>query len=177
MSGDDREIRDILAECMRRERLGLIRPLWFDWCSFDNEGGPEQWRLRADHLIRILKELGVVVARKGDVEPSPPPTNRVIYRFKLHGREAERMIRKGSGDDWQIVTVEGGVESAKGDSESVKGRVESVEQTFTLQQALINGGLVLMDHPDAKTVPGLGRQLAALNEIYRVGAEAMEPAP
>jgi hypothetical protein len=42
---------------------------------------------------------------------------------------------------------------------------------------MLNGGLVLIDHPDAKTIPGLGRQLAALNEIFRMDAAAMEPAP
>ena len=52
----DRPIRDILAEMMRRERVGLMRPFWADWCRFDNEGGPEQWRLRADHLIRLLMD-------------------------------------------------------------------------------------------------------------------------
>jgi hypothetical protein len=159
-----RDIRDILAECMRRERLGLIRPLWFDWCAFDNEGGPEEWRRRADHLIRTLKELGVAVVHSGtDAGSAPSSSSRVIYRFKIHGRNAERLIRKAAGDDWQVVSIENGV--------------ETVEQTFTIQQAMLNGGLVLIDHPDAKTIPGLGRQLAALNEIFRMDAAAMEPAP
>lgn len=164
MTGEPREIRDILAESMRRERLGLVRPLWLDWCAFDNEGGPEQWRLRADHLMRLLKELGLSIVRTGfDVPSRPSPQSDVIYRFKLHGREAERVIRKAAGDDWQVAVI---------DKDG-----EKVEQTFTIEQASINGGLVLMDHPDMKTIPRLGLQLAALNEIYRVGAEAMEPAP
>jgi hypothetical protein len=44
---------------MRRERLGLVRPLWADWPEADKA----DWLSRADHLIRLFKELGVSVAK------------------------------------------------------------------------------------------------------------------
>jgi|GEM_PF-3244156 len=164
MSDGPRDIRDVVAEAMRHERLGLVRPLWSDWCDFDNEGGPEDWRRRADHLIRLMRQNGISVVRTGtDAAPLTEPNSRVIYRFKLHGRQAERLIRKSRGDDWQVVLIENGT--------------EIVEQTFTVRQALIDGGLVLIDHPDAKSIPRLGRQLAALVQIYHLNATAMEPAP
>ena len=43
---------------MRRERLGLIRPLWEDFAE-DQKG---DWLNRADHLIRTCRELGVLIA-------------------------------------------------------------------------------------------------------------------
>lgn len=43
---------------MRRERLGIIRPLWADF----PEDGKADWLARADHLIRTCKELGVFIA-------------------------------------------------------------------------------------------------------------------
>src|SRR5690606_26079410 len=87
-------IRDVLAEMLRRERLGLIRPLWADWCGFDNEGGPEQWRLRADHLIRLLADEGCTISRRGAANPPmPAPTSPVFWRSPMEGSNAERMLR------------------------------------------------------------------------------------
>lgn len=56
-----RALNDRVAEAMRRERLGaLLSHVWRDF-------SPEEradWLSRADHLIRILKELDVFVAVK-----------------------------------------------------------------------------------------------------------------
>lgn len=159
MSAELRPVRDIVAEAMRRERLELVRPLWGDWY----EEAREPYRQRADHLIRLLADAGIAVVRVPDPQPHmPPPSSPVIWRFKLVGRNAERLVRRANGDLWEIVTVEDGQ--------------ESVEQTFTLQQASINGSLVLIGDPAAKTIPGLGSQLAAVLEIFRLDAAAMEPA-
>ncbi len=161
---EDRPIRDVLAEMMRRERLGLVRPLWQDWQrSADDEC--EHVRRRADHMIRLLEGEGVRLVRVGEPDHVPAPTSHVIYRYAMASRPATRIIRRGREDRWEIVTVE-----------NADGR-ETVEQSFTVGQALLNGGLVLTGDPAARTIPGLGSQLAALNEIYRLDAAAMEPAP
>ena len=55
-----RALNDRVAEAMRRERLGLIRPLWADWPELEKA----DWLNRADHLLRLLNELGVSVAAK-----------------------------------------------------------------------------------------------------------------
>ena len=55
-----RALNDRVAEAMRRERLGLIRPLWADF----PEDQKADWLSRADHLLRSLKDLGVFVAVK-----------------------------------------------------------------------------------------------------------------
>lgn len=55
-----RSLNDRIAEAMRRERLGLIRPLWADF----PEGDKGDWLGRADHLLRLCNELGVFVALK-----------------------------------------------------------------------------------------------------------------
>lgn len=159
MTAEPRPIRDVLAEMMRRERLGLMRPLWHD----ASDAQKEPIRQRADHLLRLLATEGLAVVRVGSPEPTTPaPTSPVIWRFKLVGRNAERMVRRAAGDLWEIVTVENGK--------------EVIEQSFTLQQASVNGGLVLSGDPAAKSIPGLGSQLAAVLEIYRLDAAAMEPA-
>lgn len=52
-----RSVEDRIAEAMRRERLGLIRPLWADW----SEQQKIDWLSRAAHLRRILVELGLKI--------------------------------------------------------------------------------------------------------------------
>lgn len=59
-----RALNDRVAEAMRRERLGLIRPLWHDW----SEDQKADWLSRADHLIRTMKELGVFIAIEQEVK-------------------------------------------------------------------------------------------------------------
>lgn len=154
--GSPREIRDIVAEAMRVERLGFVRPLWRDWDAFAPDE-TERVRLRADHLIRLLAGEGLAIVRAGDPAPAPAPTSAVVWRYYLAGQKVERLVRR-DGDGWQIITVSDGK--------------ETVEQTFTLAAAHVNAGLVLTDDPAARTIAGLGRQLAALTEIYRICAQA-----
>lgn len=149
----DRDIRDILAEWIRRERLGLIRPLWHDAVRID-DAACEQTRRRADFIIRGLASDGVDLVRAG--EPATrTPTSDTIYRYWLVERKAERLIRYAGGA-WEMVLVEDGA--------------ETIEQTFGIHQASCNVGLVLTDAPEARQITGLGRQLAALTEIYRAHA-------
>lgn len=158
MTAEPRPIRDILAEMMRRERLGLMRPLWND--ASDEQKEPI--RQRADHMLRLLASEGLAVVRVGDGEAAvPPPSSPVIWRFKLVGRNAERLVRRAASNLWEIVTIEDGK--------------ETVEQSFSLQQASLNSGLVLIGDPAAKSIPGLGSRLAAVLEIYRLDAATMEP--
>ncbi|RWH31633.1 hypothetical protein [Mesorhizobium sp.] len=147
-----REVRDILAECLRRERLGLVRPLWHDFVTI-NDDACEQIRLRADHLTRLLASYGLAIVRTEDDASRPETPPDVIYRCALEDGTAERLIRR-AGDGWEVVRVAAGV--------------ETVEQSFSLERATINAGLVLTDAPEAKSIAGLGRQLAALVEIFRV---------
>jgi hypothetical protein len=157
---EPRPIRDILAECMRIERLGRHITPWRDVVRVYPETA-EIKRREADQLARLLALEGLAIVRVGEATPPPPPPEtRTIYRYWLTGNKAERIIRKAAGDRWEIVTVAAGV--------------ETVESSFTIQEALLNGGLVLTDDPRAKSITGLGRQLSALNEIYRLCAETMQ---
>lgn len=153
MSREPRPIRDILAECMRRERLGLIRPLWAEWQTFADDEC-EGVRRRADHLLRLLSDLGIELVQTGEPKTVDRPNSQVIWQYGITGGR-ERMVR-ASGEHWEIVVSDAGA--------------ETVEQVFSLPDAHINAGLVLTDDPAARQIPGLGRQLAAVTEIYRVNA-------
>lgn len=52
-----RSLDDRIAEAMRRERLGLMRPLWADWPEADKA----EWLSRAQHLRRLFLELGISI--------------------------------------------------------------------------------------------------------------------
>ncbi|TJV51132.1 MAG: hypothetical protein E5Y01_16215 [Mesorhizobium sp.] len=150
-----REIRDILAECMRRERYGLIRPLWAD----ADDDSREEVRRRADHLMRLLSDYGVDLVRRVDVDPSPAPTSRTILANQVYGQpDTMREVRAAEGG-FAIVAVKAGV--------------PATEQSFTLNEVMLNADLVLSDDPAAKTIKGLGRQLAAATEIYRLNAAGL----
>lgn len=153
MSGEPRDIRDILAEWIRRERLGLIRPLWQDAVEID-DAACEHVRRRADFIIRGLASDGVALVRTGE-PANRTPTSDIIYRYWLADRRAERLIRYSDGA-WEIVILENGA--------------ETIEQRFGFHQASRNVGLVLADAPEARQIAGLGRQLAALTEIYHAHA-------
>jgi hypothetical protein len=155
----ERPIRDILAEAMRRERLGLIRPLWADWKAFgDTEC--EYVRKRADHLMRILAEFGVQLVQTGEPRLIGAPSPE-IYRYWIEGNKAQRVIRQLPDGQWDMLIDEGGS--------------ETLEYRFTIAELFIAGGLVLTGaDAQAKAVPGLGRKLAALSEICRVTAVPME---
>jgi hypothetical protein len=150
-----RPVRDILAESMRREALN---PGLLPYSRIGDEGR-EEWRRRADHLTRLLDTHGLAVVRVSDGVPEQPePTSPVILCNKLVGKETDRVIRL-AGDRWEIATVADGT--------------ETVEQSFTLTEAMLNAGLVLSDDPEARTIPALGRRLAAVTEIYRLNAATM----
>jgi hypothetical protein len=153
-----RPVRDILAESMRREALN---PGLLPYSRIGDEGR-EEWRRRADHLTRLLDTHGLAVVRVSDGVPEQPePTSPVILSNKLVGKETDRLIRF-AGDRWQIVTVADGA--------------ETVEQAFTMTEAMLSAGLVLADDPAARAIPGLGRRLAAALEIYRLHGDTVAPA-
>ncbi|TIX57370.1 MAG: hypothetical protein E5V25_27480, partial [Mesorhizobium sp.] len=77
-----REIRDVLAECMRRERYGLIRPLWAD----ADDDSREEVRRRADHLIRILADYGLQMVRTGEPAPAETPTGPTIIANQVYAQ-------------------------------------------------------------------------------------------
>lgn len=150
-----RAVRDILAEAMRRERYGLIRPLWPD----ADEDLREEVRRRADHLIRILADAGVHLVQAGELSPVTTPTSPTIVANQVvNAPDTMREIRVAERG-FSIVTVKAGE--------------VAVEQTFTLNEVMLNAGLVLADDPAAKTIKGLGRQLAAVTEIYRLNAASL----
>ncbi|TGT72931.1 hypothetical protein EN802_13715 [bacterium M00.F.Ca.ET.159.01.1.1] len=151
-----REIRDVLAECLRRERYGLIRPLWAD----ADDDAREEVRRRADHLTRLLSDYGVELVRPADKEPPAPPTSETIIANQVYNQpDTMREVIAGADGKFEIVAV--------------KANVGTVEQTFTLNEVMLNAGLVLADDPAAKTIKGLGRQLAAAVEIYRLNAAGL----
>lgn len=157
-----REVRDVLAEMMRRERLGLMRPLWADWCRFDNEGGPEQWRLRADHLIRLLMSEGLAVSRVGDpAKPFPAPATPVFWRYWMDGNKAERVLRMAD-DKIEVVRVVDGT--------------ETVQMTFGVGDAHTAAGALLLGDKETAKQQGILTMLSAALEAYRVDVTAMEPA-
>jgi hypothetical protein len=154
-----RDLRDILAECMRRERLGLMRPLWADWCAADNLGGPEQVRIRADHLIRLLAVHGVSLVRSS--EPATiAQTSPTVWRWGLAGTDAERLIRASADDpnEWQIVRAE--------------GDQETIQMRFRLAEAYVLSGRVLGGDREVLKEQGVLTKLAAALEIHRCNAVA-----
>lgn len=156
MTAAPRDIRDVLGECLRRERLGLIRPLWHEYASFNDEAC-ETYRRRADFIVRLLKSYGLSIVPDGaTAQGTASPAADTIYSHPLADMSAIRSIRYAAGT-WEIV--------------STKDGTETVEQSFTRQRADINAGLVLQDAPEVRSIQGLGRQLAALVEIYRVHAQ------
>ena len=59
----DREPRDVLGEALRRDRFGLVRPLWAD---LQEAGIKEDWRHRADLIIARLAEAGYRIVKEGE---------------------------------------------------------------------------------------------------------------
>lgn len=147
-----RPIRDILAEGMRRERLGLVRPLWSNW----DEDSREEVRRRADHLMRILSDAGIQLVQTGGPAPVAPPTSQTIVANQVYAQpDTMREVR---------------IEERGFSVVAVKAGQSTVEQTFTLNEVMLNAGLVLTGDPAAKSIKDLGKQLAAAVEIYRLNA-------
>jgi len=155
----ERPTRDILAEMMRRERLGLVRPLWPEWSSIDGDGGPEQWRMRADHLMRLLATAGVALARSGEAEPAlPPPTSPVFWRFPMDGGKAERLLRT-SGSGIEVVRRADGS--------------EAVQISFTLHDVHNAANALLQGDRETAKRPGILTMLSAALEAYRLDVAVM----
>jgi hypothetical protein len=150
-----RSVRDILAECHRREVLGASAPPWH---SMD-EDAREEVRRRADHLIRLLSDYGVDLVQRGDVEPPASPTSQTIIANQVVG--APDTMREVRAVDGKFAIV------------AVKAGADTVEQVFTLNDVMLNEGLVLSGDPAAKKIPDLGRQLAAVAAIYRLNAAGL----
>lgn len=142
-------IRDDLIDALRIARIGHALPKDSVW--------REHAGLEADQIMRLLSARGVELVRTDALVPEKRADSPIIWRSKLVGREAERLIR--AGGKWQIVTVEDGA--------------ETVELDFTLDQALDDCGLVLTDAPEARKIAALGRKLAALGWIYRMNSEGL----
>lgn len=142
-------IRDDLIDALRIARIGHALPKNSVW--------REHAGLEADQIMRLLLARGVELVRTGAPAAEKRPDSPIIWRSKLVGREAERLIR--AAGKWQIVNVEAGA--------------ETVELEFTLDQALDDCGLVLTDAPEARKIAGLGRKLAAALWVYRMNAEGL----
>lgn len=148
-----RDIRDILAECVRSARLGPSTYTWDTLTAF----GQEQHRREADRSIRLLETQGVRLVRVGEPAPaSPVPSSPIIYADRIVGRDAERQLRKGDGDAWEVLKVE--------------GDKATVQLTFTLVHAYDLAGRALQGDRDVASAPGILTTLAAALEIHRCNA-------
>lgn len=144
-----REVRDLLAESMRRAALnpGLL--------PFDRigEDGREEWRRRADHVMRLLEGHGAEIVVSGAPRPAVEPASGAIVSHKIIGQNAERSVRVEADGRISIVTTE--------------GETATVEQTFTLAESALLAGMVLSNDAEAAKRQGLGRLLAAALEAYQ----------
>lgn len=147
-----REIRDILAECIRFERLGPIQPLWWNWW----EEGREPVRKRADHILRLLADRGVELIRTGEsVSATTRHDSPEIWRFKIMGRNAERIVR-ATAAGIEVVMAEDGK--------------ETVQLAFAIGEAHALSGRGLIGDRELMKEPGVVTKLAATLEAYRVNA-------
>ena len=146
-----REIRDIFAECIRLERLGIIHPLWSDWF----EDAREPVRMRADHIIRLLADRGVELVQTGEVRPISRPDRPVFWRWKIVDRNAERLVRIGQAGI-EIVKLENGQ--------------EALQIAFPMAEAHDLAGRGLAGDRELTKEPGVITKLSAAVEAYRVNA-------
>jgi len=151
-----RTVRDVFAECHRREVLGASAQPW----QAMDEDAREEVRRRADHLIRLLADYGIELVRPSEKEPpSAPPSSQTIIANQVVGQPDTMREVRAVGGKFAVVVVKAGA--------------ETVEQAFTLNQVMLNCGLVLAGDPSAKTIKDLGRQLAGACEIYRLNAASL----
>lgn len=146
-------LRVILAQCVREARLGRTS---LGWSSLGQAGQDEICR-EADRAIRLLERQGVRLARIGEPDPvAPLPSEPVIYADKIVGRNAERQLRKGIDDKWEVLKVEDGQ--------------TAVQLVFTLAHAYDLAGRALQGDREVATAPGILTTLAAALEIHRCNA-------
>src|SRR5206468_3727605 len=110
-------------EAMRRERYGLISPLWANLTGID-DAAAEEVRRRADHLIRILADYGVRLDQVGEPTPIATPTSPTIVANQVFNAPDTMREVRVEERGFSIVTVKGGE--------------ATVEQTFTLNDAMVN---------------------------------------
>lgn len=146
-----RPARDILAECIRLERLGIIHPLWADWF----EEGREPVRMRADHIIRLLSDRGIELVHTGEPRHVERPDSPVFWRFKIDGQNAERLVR----------TAADGIEIVK-----IGGDKQSIQLTFPIGEAYDLANRGLCGDRELTKEPGVITKLSAALEAHRVNA-------
>jgi len=146
---NDRPIRDILAECIRFERLGPISPLWGNWW----EEGREPVRKRADQILRLLAERGVELVRTGEPAAATRHDSPEFWRCKIMGRNAERILR-ATAAGIEVVMAEDGK--------------ETVQLAFAIGEAHALSGRGLIGDRELMKEPGVVTKLAATLEAYRV---------
>lgn len=153
---EQRDLRDILGEMMRRERLGTVaRPAWADW--YDD--AREYYRRNADNLIRLLATEGVTLARIGEEALKlPAPTSPVFWRDQPSTAAPARLLRF-TDDKLEVVREESGS--------------EKVLLAFTIWEAHRLASRVLIGDRSAAEQPGALTTLAASLEAYRLDAAVM----
>src|SRR5690606_8016819 len=105
--------------------------------------------------------MGLSFSDEGSPVSIPPPASPEIWTGLIEGQNAERLLRKGEGEQWEIVRRE-----ARGE---VKRQI-----AFTIHDALMLGDRVLRGDASVKGVAGAMTILAAANEVYRLDALAVE---
>ena len=143
-----RPMRDVLAEAMRRERLGLTRPLWSD----NDESTKDEWRRRADHVIRVIKDLAGAAA---DADLVTAPTSKILVSNQIVGNPGKERAVVDEDDGFSIVMIDR------------KSGEQTVEQSSNMQEAILLCSLVLSGDPEALKKKGLGRCLAgAITKLW-----------
>lgn len=145
------ELRDVVASCMRLERLGPTRPLWSDL----DEPSKENFRRYADHLIALLYRFGIEMTVKGEPVPAPTaPADGVLNRYQLIEPAGATLLLRADGQDMFSATIDaGGKKSAC---------------AFSLAEATILADRVLRRDPTVRGEAGLLTKLAAAAELYRI---------
>lgn len=150
------EIRMLLAQAMRHERLGASS---YTWEGLTDEGR-EFWALRADQMIRFLDSHGVCLSFKGEPSPTKPPVSPVIYTIRDRNPSVDRSIRAGA-EAWEIV------------DHNRQTDAEKVRLTFALRDVDRECELVLAGDPSVPEIPGLRTRIAAAAIIYSLDAQSM----
>ncbi|QPC87097.1 hypothetical protein GA830_10360 [Mesorhizobium sp. NBSH29] len=152
------DARIALAMSLRDERLILSR---FEWETLA-KGAQEEWCRRADHVERLLKAHGYMLVQVGDPKRKPvyKGSTVIVSNQLAHEPGTDRRVRF-DGDKWSIVTAD------------KKTGETTIEQSFTIAEAITVAGMILAGSPEPAQRAGVGRLLAAMIEIYRLNADGM----
>lgn len=140
------ELCEVLAQAMRRARVGNVEP----WHRL-TEACRADWIASAEHLLRIAEQYGLniqITAGEVDLKVNQPVEIEI---------DDKRAIRQRNDGAWEIV------------ADAVQR--DGAEIVFTLSDVHANADRVLSGDPSARKIKGLGTQLAAALEIYRVDAQ------